>query len=338
MDRQIWRRSRDALKTLIASCLTSPLNPLSITGRGDFQDLLWAVFTPSPLRSEGAGGEVKQKKYVRSLWRTRWSASLLVIMCLFAACSSLNGASTPPYATPAEQPKLLATLYISPTPNDQEREATRLAVRSVPPTPLPSNTPPPTAYIGVFLGDASGVDSGAPISAAAALLPSPPPVDIPTLAAPGCTYPVDQVFGQAWTTNTPAVTTLGCAGEPSASYVGTGQIFEHGVMYWIPSGDIWAIAPSGGINGQFWYVQQAPPDQGWTVPVPAGLQMPQQGFGAVWRAINGVRQTLGFARVGEQSASLVIQRFLGGALIRDETAGQTFMLVGQDSGSAYGPY
>ena len=51
-----------------------------------------------------------------------------------------------------------------------------------------------------------------------------------------------------------------------------------------------------------------------------------------------MRQTLGFARTDEQSASLAIQRFDGGALIRDETAGQTFLLVGRESGSAYGPY
>ena len=74
------------------------------------------------------------------------------------------------------------------------------------------------------------------------------------------------------------------------------------------------------------------------MPPPGGLKMPQQGFGAVWKAVDGVRQTMGFARLDEQSASLAIQRFDHGALIRDETAGQTFILVGRDTGSAYGPY
>ena len=269
-------------------------------------------------------------------------ASTLIIwslfLCIFAACSSLNATQTSSdIATPVVQAKLLATLFLSPTPNDQDREATRLAVRSVPPTAAPTNIPAPTAYIGVFVGDAGGVDSGVPIIAPTQLQ-SLVTTGVPTLAPAGCTYPVDPVFGTAWTSNTSAVSDLGCAGEPSTPYVGTQEIFEHGVMYWIPSGEIWSISPSGGIDGKFWSVQQAPTDQGWTVPPPSGLRMPQQGFGAVWKAVDGVRQTLGFARLDEQSASLAIQRFDHGALIRDETAGQTFILIGSDNGSAYGPY
>jgi hypothetical protein len=259
------------------------------------------------------------------------------LILLFAACSSLDATqSSEALSTPVVQPKLLATLYISPTPNEPEREATRLAISAVSPTPLPSNTPAPTAYIGVFVGDAGGVDGAVPLNAAqfeGTLAP-----DLPTLGAPGCQFPVDPIFGTTWTTNASAVADLGCAGEPANKYVGTQEIFEHGVMYWIPSGEIWSISPSGGIDGRYWYVQQAPPDQGWTVPAPEGLQMPQQGFGAVWKAVDGVRQTLGFARLGEQSASIAIQRFERGALIRDETAGQTFLLVGGDTGAAYGPY
>ncbi len=262
---------------------------------------------------------------------------VLIAVLLISACSSLGGAATADVATPVVQPKLLATLYVSPTPNDQEREATRLAVRAEPPTPAPSNTPAPTAYVGVFVGDAGGVDSGVPIDSSQ-FGGTTAPVAFPTLAVSGCPYPVDAVFGTNWTGNASAVEDLGCAGEPSHSYVGTQQIFEHGVMYQIPSGEIWTIQASGGIDGQFWYLQQAPPDQGWTVPPPSGLLMPTQGFGAIWKAIDGVRQALGFARLEEQSVSLAIQRFQNGALIRDETAGQTFIIVGTDAGGAYGPY
>ncbi|MEP7291805.1 MAG: hypothetical protein ABI835_08470 [Chloroflexota bacterium] len=259
------------------------------------------------------------------------------LLLLVAACSSLNATQSLELATPVVQPKLLATLYLSPTPNNQEREATRLAVRSEPPTPLPTRTPAPTAYIGVFVGDAGGVDSGISFNDPANF-DNAQAGSLPTLGAAGCVYPVDPIFGTAWTTNAPALADLGCAGEPSTPYIGTQQIFEHGVMYWIPSGEIWSVAPSGGIDGRFWYVLEAPPDQGWTVPAPEGLRMPEQGFGSVWKAVDGVRQTLGFARTDEQSASLAIQRFDGGALIRDETAGQTFLLVGRENGSAYGPY
>jgi len=273
----------------------------------------------------------------RALYRTPAGIVLwAVALYLIAACSSLNPTQSAALSTPVVQPKLLATLYISPTPNDQEREATRLAVGAQPPTLPPSRTPAPTAYVGVFVGDAGGVDSNVVIDASR--FEGTLAVNLPTLGAPGCAYPVDPVFGTIWTSNTPAVSDLGCAGEPSSHYIGTQQIFEHGAMYWIPSGEIWSIAPSGGIDGRFWYVEQAPPDQGWTVPPSEGLRMPEQGFGAVWKAVDGVRQTLGFARVAEQSASLAIQRFDGGALIRDETAAQTFVLAGRDTGIAYGPY
>lgn len=261
---------------------------------------------------------------------------VLLLLCFTAACSSLNPPQSAALSTPAVQPKILATLYISPTPNDQEREATRLAVGAQPPTPLPSRTPAPTAYVGVFMGDAGNFDGGASVDVSR--FEGTLAVSLPTLGAPGCAFPVDPVFGTSWTSNAPAVSDLGCAGEPASRYIGTQQIFEHGVMYWIPSGEIWTISPSGGIDGRFWYVETAPPLQEWTVPVPAGLLMPEQGFGAVWKAVDGVRQTLGFARVNEQSASLAIQRFDGGALIRDETAAQTYVLAGRDSGIAYGPY
>lgn len=260
-----------------------------------------------------------------------------LLLFLIAGCASLGDNQASAVSTAVVQPKILATLFLSPTPNDQEQEATRLAVRSEPPTPIPTRTPAPTAYIGVFVGDAGGVDSGIAVNNPASF-EGTLAASQPTPNASGCLYTVDPVFGTNWTTNTPAAADLGCAGEPASSYIGTQQIFERGVMYWIPSGEIWSVSPSGGINGRFWYVLQAPPLQEWTVPAPEGLRMPQQGFGAVWKAVDGVRQTLGFARTDEQAATLVIQRFDGGALIRDETAGQTFLLIGRDTGSAYGPY
>jgi hypothetical protein len=86
-------------------------------------------------------------------------------------------------------------------------------------------------------------------------------------------------------------------------------------------------------------VAQAPPEQTWDVPVPEGLRLPTLGFGAVWRAVDGVRQTLGFARTDEQAASLTVQKFEGGTLLLDSSAGQVFALVGVGAdGIAHGPY
>lgn len=266
-----------------------------------------------------------------------WLVLLLLAVLGAAACSSLAPTQTAALSTPVVQPKILATLFLSPTPNDQEREATRLAVRVEAPTQPPTRTPAPTPYVGVFAGESSGVENNISF-ADAQMLEGTLSASLPTLSASGCVNTVDPAFGTTWTSNTEALNALGCAGEPATSYIGTQQSFERGVMYWIPSGEIWSIAVASGQGGRFWYVAQAPGDEGWTVPAPEGLRMPLQGFGAVWKAVDGVRQALGFARADEIAASLAIQRFDNGALVRDETAGQTFVLVGRDAGIAYGPY
>lgn len=264
----------------------------------------------------------------------------LVLLGLVAACSP-SAAPTAESAYPQELPRRLATVFVSPTPGDVERRATAVASRPTitvqPPTHIPTATP----YIGVFLGDSSAdggstrfTDSFNPASFGGTLI-----ADVPTLEAPTCLIPTDPVFGTLWASNPTITSALACAGEPVTSYIGTTQIFESGVMYYLPSGEIWVIAPSSVTGGQYWYVPQAPPDQGWQVPPPDGLRMPTLGFGAVWKAVEGVRQTLGFARTDEQAASVSIQRFDGGALFLDSSAGQVFALVGSPgSGVAYGPF
>jgi hypothetical protein len=199
--------------------------------------------------------------------------------------------------------------------------------------------PTPTVYIGVFLGDSSGADGGGLPDFDVASFQGTLTSDIPTLVAPTCLIPTDPIFGVAWATNPTIADALGCAGEPVTSYVGSTQIFERGAMYFIPSGEIWVLTPGGTSGGRYWYVPQAPPDQGWEVPPPEGLRMPTLGFGAVWKAVDGVRQTLGFARTEEQAASISVQRFDGGALFLDSSAGQVFALLGdQSSGTTYGPF
>jgi hypothetical protein len=234
--------------------------------------------------------------------------------------------------------KQLATVFISPTPGDDERRATAVASRPTITQQAPTVVPTATVYIGVFLGESSSEDGGAPVIDSSIYMGTLV-ADIPTLAAPTCLIPADPVFGTAWASNPTVAGALDCAGEAVTSYVGTNQVFERGVMYFIPSGEIWAIAPGGAAGGRYWYVPLAPPDQGWEVPPPEGLRMPTLGFGAVWKAVDGVRQALGFARTDEQAASISIQRFEGGALFLDSSAGQVFALVGEQSGgTVYGPF
>lgn len=278
----------------------------------------------------------------------RWGTSWMVVVgglliVLIGACAP---AATPVAETIGEgpgqnAPKLLATVYASPTPDAAQREATRLAIRPVTATPRPTNTPAPTAYVGIFLGDAAAVDPNAvPLYDSAryegTLIV---PITADAEVAGACPIAIDGAFGSAWSSDPTIARALGCPSEQPAAYVGSNQIFERGAMYWIPTGEIWTIVPGGTVGGRFWYVAQAPPEQTWDVPAPEGLRLPTLGFGAVWRAVEGVRQMLGFARTDEQAASLTVQKFEGGALLLDSSAGQVFALVGRGAdGVAHGPY
>lgn len=264
-------------------------------------------------------------------------AIVLLILWLLVGCAP-EAAPASDVAYPDELSKQLATVFISPTPGDDERRATAAASRPTITLQPPTIVPTPTVYIGVFLGESGAEDGGVPIIDSARYAGTLM-ADVPTLAAPTCLIPADPVFGTAWAANPAVADALACAGEAVTSYVGTNQIFERGVMYFIPSGEIWVIAPSGAAGGRYWYVPIAPPDQGWEVAPPEGLRMPTLGFGAVWKAVDGVRQTLGFARTDEQAASISVQRFEGGALFLDSSAGQVFALVGEpDGGTVYGPF
>jgi hypothetical protein len=263
---------------------------------------------------------------------------ILLLLIVLAACAP----DTPPTPTAialADMPKQLATLFASPTPNDAERQATLAAVRaSTPIAALPTIVPTETPYIGVFLGASSRAanlpqfDQPLPTTIAQASTPGAPP----------CVIPIDTEFSLNWELDPSIREGLRCPTEPAFAYVGVNQLFERGVMYYLPSGEIYTFTLAGDARGRLWYAPQAPPDQGWTVDAPPGLRMPISGFGAVWKAVDGVRQALGFARTEEQSVSLRLQRFEGGALLLDGSAGQTFALVGLPSlngeGRVYGPF
>lgn len=78
--------------------------------------------------------------------------AVFLLLIALAACSSSLGGSENPTPTPVTPVKLLATVFVSPTPNAGEREATRLAQPAPTSTPVPTQIPPPTVYVGTFLG------------------------------------------------------------------------------------------------------------------------------------------------------------------------------------------
>src|SRR6185369_14361314 len=95
------------------------------------------------------------------------------------------------------------------TPNQAEQEATRGASpATASPAPIVS-TEQPTAYVGVFLGEAQGEDGGPVIEPA--LLNNQPATATSSFNASACaTIPPDPKLGTAWTADTVVVSRLGC--------------------------------------------------------------------------------------------------------------------------------
>ena len=85
-----------------------------------------------------------------------------MLVWFLVGCGSLPTLRTTPtadFAVLAQRgAKQLATVYISPTPNVAEQQATRLAST----VPVEANVlvavvPSPTPYVGIFLGDAASI-------------------------------------------------------------------------------------------------------------------------------------------------------------------------------------
>lgn len=267
-----------------------------------------------------------------------------VFVVLISACAPLSAPTPTPLATLAQNQlvKQLATVELPPTLSPNDFIATRSAARPSS-TPFPTATLTPTPYIGVFMGEMGRGDIPVIDSSQFAGTLVGDPLVFPTFNAPMCVIAADAIYGAAWGGNPTVRDSMGCAGEPPTSYVGSMQFFERGMMYYLPTGEIYTIVPGGAVAGRYWYAPNPPPEQLWEVVPPEGLRMPSGGFGAVWRAVEGIRQTLGFAQTGEQSVSLTLQRFDHGALLLDGSAGQTFAFIGvtggaQGEGEVYGPF
>jgi hypothetical protein len=254
---------------------------------------------------------------------------------LIAACDAFSSTPTPTDIAPTVISKFIATVHISPTPNDAEQQATQFAQRSTP-TAIPITlTPSPTIYIGVFLGEAEELDDG-PIPTPALL--QRPTDETPTFNEVLATCPrePDEMFGTLWLTDENATETIGCPASDVIEYAGSTQIFERGVMYFNPDGVVYVVSAE---SGQFWIVNQIPAVEADEISAPEGLRVPTFGFGAVWRSVPGIRETLGFARTDEQTTTFAVQPMQGGILLLDDNAGQVFVLMGNSAnGTVYGPF
>ncbi len=261
----------------------------------------------------------------------------IAIFCLLLLAACQPGANSQSDSLTLVQAKLLATVFISPTPDAAQQQATRQAsvptLTAAPPTAQPSAT----VYIGTFLEPADDAADAPPMLDATqvfALIPG-----LPTERPSRCQIEPDSRFGEGWRSDPAVDQAMACPVETAVDFNGVVQVFEHGVMYFQSNGPIWAIeSTNDGFPNRHWTITQALPQVEGTpsVTAPDGLKVPAFGFGSIWFGVSGVRDTLGFARTDEQSVPLAFQRFEGGTLFLDAGGEVVFALL--VDGTAYGPF
>lgn len=263
-------------------------------------------------------------------------ALLVAVLCLpvLAACQP-GVESVEDIITPV-QAKLLATVYISPTPNAAEQQATRAASQPTQTAILATPLPSATVYVGEFLAPDDSAEDAPILDAtqAFALIPG-----LATARPSRCQTPADERFGEGWRSDPGVNQTMGCPIEAAVDFTGVVQVFERGVMYYQQGGLIRAIETTNdGFPNRHWTVTQTlpPVEDTQGVSAPDGLRVPMFGFGSVWFGVEGVRDTLGFARTDEQQTPLAFQRFEGGSLFLDVAGGLVYVLLAD--GTAHGPF
>jgi len=238
---------------------------------------------------------------------------VLLAILLLAACQE----AAAPLPTPIAAARVLATAFISPTPNTDELRATQAAISPTPIPPTPSSTPSPTAYVGLFIGRAE-LDGGF-VAARAPLF-----ADLsgePTADALACSTPLDVNYLSLWQRNPELRRELACPIQAAYGWQGSAQVFERGVMYEDTSTrSVWAIAPSA---RRIW-VQDAPPPADASAFLSADSIIPQGDMGALWAGVEALRQALGVPQTEALSVALGIQRMQGGSFLYDLSGGQIY--------------
>ncbi|GAB1422257.1 hypothetical protein MASR2M15_24800 [Anaerolineales bacterium] len=250
-------------------------------------------------------------------------ALFLLLLIMLSAC---NSGTPEPSAVAIVKP--LATVYISPTPNAEERSGTAAASSPVPPPPTASPIPSPTAYIGVFLGEAQSSD-GLALGIGLDNDGNPNPLE-------ACDEAISEHFIKTWEDNLTIADNMGCPIQESYGFFGQVQVFDQGVMYLNDStGEIWIIATKPDA-AKFWYVDHIPPGSTDGLVAPAGKQIPAGDFGNVWVGIPGVQEALGYGVTDRQAVAINIQRFQRGTFLKDETSERIYALG--ITGRLFGPF
>ncbi len=260
---------------------------------------------------------------------------LLLTTIILAGCASATPTPDPdgPILTGFDPlPKSLATVYLSPTPNAPQAQATLDNHRPTD-TPLPPTfTATPTPYVGIFMG--------APTSGPGAIIPTGTRGPVVTIAPqPGtrvapntggsnvsttrnCSVPAAPPFANA--ARNPAVQQkLGCpTGSPVTVKLVT-QPFQTGYMFWRETREIYVVSTAAVLKGAatdtFWRLpdnwNEGIPASDPALAPPAGMLQPVRGFGYIWRSNSTVRSSLGWALAGEQPYDAIWQDFERGWML-----------------------
>lgn len=259
--------------------------------------------------------------------------NVFVVLGLLVACTPPPQEPLPTLVSDADA-KILATVAMSSTPNEEERAAT-LAV--ITPTPRPPTATPvltATPYLGVFIGAAQR-DGGLqrinePLFAPLALLAEP--TRNPTF----CIIDIAEPYVQTWTDNPLVNRRIGCPIQQGFGFIGQIQLFERGAMYHYPQiNAVWAVLTGAGPD-RFEYLEN--PALG-ALPGPApspDLLLPQDVFAAMWTAVPDLVERIGYARTSPQEVAVGIQRFENGTIFHDQTSGSIFVFL--PDGAVLGPF
>lgn len=263
----------------------------------------------------------------------RWMkrVMLITLTLLLAACEA--AVETTPTALPVAMVRPLATVFISPTPNAEQADATRQASSPTPLPPTQTVIPTETPYIGIFVDEAV-VDAG--FQNFTEPLFQDAPLAEPTANLTVCAIPIDGAYVPAWQTDSTVRRRMGCPIQQGFGFFGDTQLFESGVMYRRPENNtVWAILSSVG-QGEYYVLENLPQLATVDIRPPAGLLLPTDEFADMWLTVEGLRGQIGFARAESNEVPLGVQRFENGTFLFDADAGQVYALI--IDGTSYGPF
>lgn len=253
------------------------------------------------------------------------------LVLAMVACRPLRTATPEPAALDTAVAQTVRAILTSEAPT-----GTPSSRASETPTPEPSVTLRPTYTPSLTSEPATHTATMVPTIGPATNTPATPsPTSIPTtlpaptntptasptaIATPTCILDVAPQFSSRLEAHPEIMLALGCPVEPARETWTAEQRFQLGGMFWQEDTDVIHMLYSDGTY-QFVPDQWEEGDPEYTCPEdgppPAGLFMPQRGFGWHWCNTPGVQGRLGWALEEEKGYQAVWQNFEHGHVLHN---------------------